>query len=181
MTSIWNNHNVDIDNLPRVELQDFKGLERPYRWFLVIRNSLFFIMLILGLGFVQPFIETDTPEIYFYIAYAVLSFLLILSVIWAIIAFPKKGFLLRQHDLSYQSGVLQTKMTSIPKNRIQHVELRQGPVLRLLKLSKIVIYTAGGSGSDLSISGLKPSVAEQIKEDLSLSISVESNSKTASL
>jgi hypothetical protein len=64
-------------------------------------------------------------------------------------------------------------MISVPKNRIQHVEIRQAIVLRLFKLSKIVIFTAGGSGSDLSISGLKPELAERIKENLSQSVSEE--------
>ena len=86
------------------------------------------------------------------------------------LGFSRKAYLLRDHDLVYRTGYIMQKTTAIPKNRIQHVEIRQGVLLRIFKLSKLVVFTAGGSSSDLSISGLEPEVAEKLKEHISLSI-----------
>ena len=94
------------------------------------------------------------------------------SIALILIGFPYKAYLLRDHDILYKTGYLSRRTTAVPKNRIQHVEIRQGVLSRMFKLSKLVVFTAGGNASDLSISGLKPEVAQQLKEHISKSISI---------
>ena len=55
-------------------------------------------------------------------------------------------------------------MIVIPFSRIQHIEIDEGPFERFFKLSTMSIYTAGDSGKDLKISGLKKEKAQEIKE-----------------
>jgi len=119
---------------------------------------------------VQIFAETELEDWQFAIGYVVLFILSIASFLLVEVGFKRKAYLLREYDLLYKTGYLMQKMTAIPKNRIQHVEIRQSVLLRLFKLSKLVIYTAGGSSSDLSISGLKPEDAEILKEHISKSV-----------
>jgi hypothetical protein len=139
----------------------------------MIRNICIALSFILTITIASYFIEIPNSQWYVFVGYISIAILFVLSILWTVLAFPKKSFLLRHHDISYRSGLIVKKMISVPKNRIQHVEIRQAIVLRLFKLSKIVIFTAGGSGSDLSISGLKPELAERIKENLSQSVSEE--------
>ena len=75
----------------------------------------------------------------------------------------KKKYALRERDIIYQSGLLWRRYTVLPFNRVQHAEVQQGPVERLFELSKLKIYTAGGSGSDMIISGLPLDRAQNIK------------------
>ena len=93
------------------------------------------------------------------------------SVIITVFGFPKKGYLVREKDVSFQKGLLVFKSTSVPFNRIQHVEVNQGILAKIFKLSSVKIYTAGGNASDLSIPGLPVEVAANLKDFLSEKIS----------
>lgn len=84
----------------------------------------------------------------------------------AILGYRKKGYALRERDISYKEGVLWKSHTVIPFNRIQHSEVTQGPIQSVFELSSISIYTAGGGASDLTITGLQQKEAHQIKDFL---------------
>ena len=68
--------------------------------------------------------------------------------------------------MSYRSGLFFYKLTTIPFNRIQHVEVSQNMVEKAIGLASVKIFTAGGSVSDLSIPGLLPDKAHQIESFL---------------
>lgn len=173
MSELFENQSVALDDLPKVDEQDFKAIEKKYKSFLHLRNALFFVILLGALAVFHFFntSEIEIPLMVFLGAYGVLAFFWIISVSLVELGFPRKSYLLRNHDLLYKTGYLMQKMTAVSKNRIQHVEIRQGILLRLFKLSKLVVYTAGGNSSDLSIPGLKPEDAEILKEHISLSVS----------
>jgi len=54
--------------------------------------------------------------------------------------------------------------TVIPFNRIQHAEVKQGPIERRFNLQRLEVYSAGGEGSDLYIPGLLGNRADQLKD-----------------
>ncbi|MEX1033583.1 MAG: PH domain-containing protein [Cellvibrionaceae bacterium] len=72
-------------------------------------------------------------------------------------------YLLRLRDMHMQTGLLWRRTTSVAINRIQHLEITQGPVERLLGLSRLVLYTAGGMKSDLVLPGLITDIARRLK------------------
>ncbi len=80
--------------------------------------------------------------------------------------YGKKGYAIRRHDVLYKSGIWWKRHVFIPKNRIQHVEIKKTPLEDVFGISRLMIFTAGGSGSDLVIPGLLPEVAERLKENL---------------
>lgn len=171
MTPLFENQSISLEELPAFQNQEFISVEKKFKFFLQIRNAGLFVILFIALGVIQMYGKTAFDFLYFIAAYSVLLSFWILSFLLVELGFRRKSYLLRTHDLVYKTGYVFQKMTAVPKNRIQHVEIRQGLLLRMFGLSKIVLYTAGGSGSDLSISGLMPEVAEQLKEHISLSIS----------
>lgn len=65
----------------------------------------------------------------------------------------------RQVELHH--GFFFRKQIIIPIARVQNVTLKQGPILRLKKLQKVIVETAAG-GSE--IDGLKDNQADEIKE-----------------
>ena len=71
---------------------------------------------------------------------------------------------MRSKDIVYRSGWLWRSTTTAPFNRVQHVMIDQGLIERQFQLSKLKIFTAGGSGSDLTIPGLNPETANTLKE-----------------
>jgi membrane protein YdbS with pleckstrin-like domain len=72
----------------------------------------------------------------------------------------------REDDLLVESGVLFRHAVSIPLDRIQHVDTRQGPIERLFGLSRLVVYTAAGMSADGSIPGLEEEQADALRDAL---------------
>lgn len=78
--------------------------------------------------------------------------------------FRRMGYALRQRDIVFRRGILMHIQTVIPFNRVQHCEIRQGPIEKYMDLATIKIYTAGGQSSDLSIQGIRLERASRLKE-----------------
>lgn len=78
-------------------------------------------------------------------------------------AYRIAGYAIRQHDIIYRSGYLWRSVTAVPYSRIQHTEVSQGPIGRLLQLYELQVFTAGGANSDLHIRGLDQHTAESIR------------------
>jgi membrane protein YdbS with pleckstrin-like domain len=159
------------DNLPEIVPEDFNRLDRRYLKIIFIRISIFAILLSGGLIAFILFSDEKIPGL---ILAAIISGIVILiaySITISILGFPKKGYLLREKDVSYKSGLITYKQISVTFNRIQHVEVSQGILGKLFQLSSVKIYTAGGNASDLSIPGLNVSDAQKLKAFISEKIS----------
>ncbi|MDH3350654.1 MAG: PH domain-containing protein [Gammaproteobacteria bacterium] len=92
--------------------------------------------------------------------------LLIVAVpllVWPVISVPRRGYVIRDKDIVFKSGVIWRSVTAIPFNRVQHVETSNTPLDRKFGLANLQIFTAGGSGGDLRISGLGLDTAEQLR------------------
>ena len=86
------------------------------------------------------------------------------------IGFSRRKYVLRDKDVTYKSGVLIKKITTVPFSRIQHVEISEAPISRLFKLASLNVFTAGDSSNDLVIKGIKKEEALKIKEFINLQI-----------
>jgi len=82
---------------------------------------------------------------------------------WPVISVPRRGYVLRDKDIIFRSGVIWRSVTAVPFNRVQHVESSNSPLDRRFGLANLQIFTAGGSGSDLQISGLSAENAEKLR------------------
>ena len=117
-----------------------------------------FFVLILLVGPVVIYFISEFPEdseaTILMIVFGI--WFLISSLIMAFIgpSFRQKGYAVRDRDISYKTGLLNRKTTTIPFNRVQHCDIKQGIISRYFGLSKLNVYTAGGAKSDLSIPGL---------------------------
>jgi len=170
MSELFKNQSIAIENLPSIEEESFQGIEKAYKTFMLIRNGLLIFLVFIIVLMIHLFAESTFENWHFAIVYIALFVFSILSFVLVQLGFERKAYLLREHDVIYKTGYIIQKMTVIPQNRIQHIEIREGVLLRLFKLSKLVIYTAGGNASDLSISGINPEVAKQLKEFISKKI-----------
>ena len=94
------------------------------------------------------------------------SMLVFLAVVWVPRRARHTKYLLRQLDINLQKGCWWHVSTSLAINRIQHLEVNQGPIERYLHLSTLSIFTAGGAKSDMTIPGLDVDVARRLKSHL---------------
>lgn len=78
----------------------------------------------------------------------------------------RRGWALRQHDLSAREGIYWRSVTTLPFARIQHVETSSGPVERWRGLARLKLFTAGGMTADLTLIGLAAADADRLREHL---------------
>ena len=162
----FSNQVVLPDLLAPIEVQEFEDLEPKYKLVKQISSA---ILLILALVVFYLFVNFSSGDIPIKVLVGVpfvFVILFVLKLVFVILAFPKKGYLLREQDISFRSGLLIYKRTTIPFNRIQHVEVSQNIIEKSFGLSRVKVFTAGGSVSDLSIPGLLPDKAHQIESFL---------------
>jgi len=72
----------------------------------------------------------------------------------------------RDDALYLERGVFTRVRTVVPFVRIQHVDSSRGPLERLIGLASTVVYTAGSRGADVTVPGLTPDGADDLRERL---------------
>jgi membrane protein YdbS with pleckstrin-like domain len=95
--------------------------------------------------------------------------LMVVSIFFSILAFSRCGYRLRERDLIVRSGVVWTTRRCIPRARIQHIDIKSGPISRMLGIVDVQIFVAGGMGAVAQLEGVSPQVAEDLKEALIVS------------
>jgi membrane protein YdbS with pleckstrin-like domain len=73
------------------------------------------------------------------------------------------GYRVSEHAVSLKHGLFFRSVISQPVKRIQHVEIKQGPLERQRHLSSLYVYSAGGAVHTLHIPGLTNDTAETLK------------------
>jgi membrane protein YdbS with pleckstrin-like domain len=159
------------DNLPEIVPEDFNRLDRRYLKIIFIRIAVFALVLAAGLISLIVFAEEKPPGLILAALITGIALLIIYITVISVLGFPIKGYLLRERDISYKTGLIYYKQISVTFNRIQHVEVSQGILGKLFHLSSVKIYTAGGNASDISIPGLYVSDAQKLKAFISEKIS----------
>jgi membrane protein YdbS with pleckstrin-like domain len=159
------------ENLPETTAEDFNRLDIRYLKIIVIRIAFFAILLAGGLIAFLLISDEEIPGLILAAIISGIAVLILYSIIISILGFPKKGYLLRERDISYKTGLIYYKQISVPFNRVQHVEVSQGVLGKIFHLSSVKIYTAGGNASDLSIPGLHVTDAQKLKTFISEKIS----------
>lgn len=160
----FSNQSVSFDSLPKFETVTYTPLNKDYLNVVYIVNSL--LSILIAIGFLLLFYFNESIRTYI-IQMIIILVCCIGLVFWvSTVGFKKKGFALREKDIIFRKGILATTTTIIPFNRIQHVALHEGILSRMYQLSELQIYTAGGSSSDMHISGLQKEEAERIKSFL---------------
>jgi uncharacterized membrane protein YdbT with pleckstrin-like domain len=162
----FSNQVVLPDQLAPIEVQEFEALENKYKLINQISSVILLTFALIGFFLFTQFSSADIPVKILIGVPFIFVVLFVGKLAFVILGFPKKGYLLREQDVSYRSGLLIYKLTTIPFNRIQHVEVSQNIIEKSFGLSRLKIFTAGGSVSDLSIPGLLPDKAHQIESFL---------------
>ncbi len=171
MTNDFSNSVILPENLPAIETAEFNPVDPKYLKILYINHLIYGI--IIGLSVLGFFLILDEkiPGFIWLISAGLFAGTMIWSLIITRLAFSKRGYLIREKDIAYQRGLIRYKLTSIPFNRIQHVELIQSVIAKRMDLATIKVYTAGSSSDDLEIPGLPLGVATRTREFLTGKIS----------
>jgi len=90
----------------------------------------------------------------------------ILLAIWLL---PRRryqawGYVRGEDELVVKHGLLVRQRTIVPFGRVQHTDVRQGPLQRMLGLATLVLSTAGTTGSAVKLPGLLHNEAEELRD-----------------
>jgi hypothetical protein len=92
--------------------------------------------------------------------------LALVGVVLAVLRYRVWRYEIRDDAIYLERGVFTRVRTVVPHVRIQHVDSSRGPVERLVGLASTVVYTAGSRGADVTIPGLSPDGADDLRERL---------------
>ncbi|MFH5881310.1 PH domain-containing protein [Liberiplasma polymorphum] len=74
------------------------------------------------------------------------------------------GYEIKENEIDIQYGIIVIRRSLIPMNRVQHVDIAYGPVLRLFNLASLSVTTAG---SNHKIPALKIETAKTLHTKIS--------------
>ena len=160
---VFSNHQIDIDSLPSYASVEFIQLEKKYLSFRLISTVILWLILLIGMiiGFsLGELWQIPYLPLVSLMVWGIGFLISLLLTIWGV---RVKAYALREKDIIYRSGLIWRSITTIPFNRIQHIEINSGPIERSFNLTRLKVFTAGGSGSDLTIPGLLPEISQEIK------------------
>ena len=99
-------------------------------------------------------------------AAAVFVAVLTVGVALAVARYRLWRYEVRDDAIYLERGVFTRVRTVVPFVRIQHVDSSRGPVERVVGLASTVVYTAGSKGADVTVPGLTPGTADDLRERL---------------
>ena len=158
------NEQIDTGSIPDATSINWQPIEKDYLKVLRL-EWLFtsFVLLLVAIAllfFVIPFRETLA------VVLLISGWFLIVSLYFFIQerSFHLRAYAIREHDILYRHGWIVQRIHGCPVNRIQHCSSEAGLLERKFKLSSLTLFTAGTSGADLRVSGLRAEIAENIRD-----------------
>lgn len=85
---------------------------------------------------------------------------------WPAIEYRHASYRVDDQGIEIRRGVFWRTVTNVPRSRVQHTDVSQGPVERRYGLGTLVIYTAGTDHARVTLGGLAHGVAMEIREHL---------------
>ncbi|WP_340105559.1 PH domain-containing protein [Rhodohalobacter sp. 8-1] len=81
------------------------------------------------------------------------------------ISWTRWRYSINENEIDLLRGIIVRKETLIPLSRVQHVDTRQGPLLRWFNLSSVTISTAATTHE---IPGLDDVIADKVRKEISM-------------
>jgi hypothetical protein len=159
--SMFENPEIEIDSLPGTDALRWQELDPKYKRLRQVQSTLVLLGIAVPLLFVT--VVAGIPALPATIVWTQWLIVLIVFLVWPALAFPKRGYVVRDKDILFRKGIVWQSVTAVPFNRIQHVETSNTPLDRKFGLATLQLFTAGGSSGDLKIDGLTASIAEQLR------------------
>lgn len=92
--------------------------------------------------------------------------LVVRALVWPGLRYRYERWALSPDAFEFRRGVLWRTEGHVPRSRVQHTDVRQGPFENMFGLATLVIYTAGTEHASIACEGLAKSLADAIRERL---------------
>ncbi len=100
-----------------------------------------------------------------------IALILVVALCWTAHCWPPIDYRHRSYRVSdtgieIRKGVLWRSVMDVPKSRVQHTDVNQGPIERRFGLAHLVIHTAGTISASVKLEGLGHEAAVAIRDHL---------------
>ena len=85
---------------------------------------------------------------------------------WPPIAYEHTSYRIDEQGLEIRKGVYWRVVINVPRSRVQHIDVSQGPIERRFGLGTLVVYTAGTDHAKVELEGLEHGRALAIRDYL---------------
>lgn len=163
----FSNALVTPDALPDAQTLETNPLSPHYRTLNLAIVSVVFSLLLIAITVVrfQQFIPAAEGLVKVYpFVVVILAALGVLSFLYHVFADPLIRYAVREQDLILQKGLFFRATVCQPILRVQHIELKRGPLDRIANMAKLQVYSAGGSAHTFEIPGLPVTRAQQLRQ-----------------
>ncbi|HEY8389417.1 MAG TPA: PH domain-containing protein [Clostridia bacterium] len=146
---------------------DFQKIEKKMIYVRLITRSFFFLIYLIGIGI-------GLGNLYLYVNFTLFVFVTVLAglltLFFALLTFAFPfwiykiyGYYISENKIVVRNGVIFLNTDIIPIKRVQHIEIMQGPIVRIFGLGSLNIYSAG---SVQRIVGVKKQTAELLADQV---------------
>lgn len=97
---------------------------------------------------------------------AVILLLATLIYLYQGAAYKRFSYAMNDYGLYINQGVIWQRKVIVPRNRVQHTDVAQGPLMRKYALAELTVHTAGTRNASVKLAGIKHNLAEQLRESL---------------
>lgn len=91
---------------------------------------------------------------------------LLFALTWPAKAYRFTSYKVDDQGMEIRRGVYFRVVINVPRSRVQHIDVSQGPIERRYGLGTLVIYTAGSEHAKVELEGLEHGRALLIREHL---------------
>lgn len=91
---------------------------------------------------------------------------LLYAVRWPARVYRHTSYRVDDQGIEIRRGVYWRVVVNVPRSRVQHIDVSQGPLERRYELGTLVIYTAGTDHAKVELEGLEHGRALRIREHL---------------
>ena len=128
-------------------------------------NFILFLLLMAGFMVIPLLFAVGFDTIVSLLTLGVMVVIIVIFLVWVRLYYESMWYELRPDEMSWKRGVWFHTTGIVPYNRITNLDIRQGPVMRILGISSLSIQTAGYSGQavpEIRIEGIEH--ADELRE-----------------
>jgi hypothetical protein len=97
---------------------------------------------------------------------ALTAWLVWLAEVWPARSYEATSYVVDQAGIEIRQGVYWRAIVAVPRSRVQHIDVLQGPLRRRFGLAALVIFTAGTEHSSVRLDNLEHPVALALRDQL---------------
>ena len=97
---------------------------------------------------------------------AITSGLVWLAIVWPARSYEATSYVVDQAGIEIRRGVYWRAIVTVPRSRVQHIDVLQGPLRRRFGLATLTLFTAGTEHSSVALANLAHHVALDLRDQL---------------